>query len=99
MNKTIVIKDCVAGTISNTEAVALKIELQNALVNFDVVTLDFSEVKVVTSSFLNSSLGEVVSNMGIENLKGRLNIKNCSSQLASVIAAYMTSLKNVKLQS
>ena len=98
MNKTIIIKDCVSGTISNTEAIALKIELQNALLSFDVVTLDFSDVKVITSSFLNSSLGDVVSLIGIENLKGRLNIKNCSSQLASVISAYMTSLKNTKLQ-
>ncbi len=91
--KIIVIKDAVLGTFSNADAVPLRILMEDSLKNRDSVVLSFDGVHTLTSSFLNSSIGEIVDSFGFDTLKGRVSLTNYTPSVASVITNYINDLK------
>jgi hypothetical protein len=55
-----------------------------ALASNETVILDFSEVKYATQFFIQALIGEALKRFG-EDAAGRLEFRNCSQQLKSVI--------------
>lgn len=55
-----------------------------ALTNGDKVIIDFSDVKYATQSFIHVLIGEALKRFGDEALN-RIEFRNCSQQLKSVI--------------
>ena len=93
-NKKIIgIKDVVLGTFSYDDAVPLRMLMEESLKNGDSVVLSFDGVHTLTSSFLNSSIGEIVDSFGFDTLKGRVSLTNYAPSFASVITSYINDLK------
>lgn len=97
MNKTtIIFKDIVPGTLTNADALALFICMDKAFSNGDIVVLSFSEIHSLTTSFLNSCIGEIIDKYGFDALKGRLSLVDYTSTVAKLVTQYIADLKNTK---
>jgi hypothetical protein len=95
MNKqTIIIKDTVASTLSNADAMPLKLALDQALKNGTSVILSFEGIRSISSSFLNSSIGDIVDSYGFDVLKNRITITHYTPTLADVIKKYISDLRD-----
>ena len=90
------IKQVSTGTLSNTDGLNLKIELCKVLSRNDAVVLSFAGVGAISSSFLNSSLGEIVDDFGIDTLKNKIRITNYTPTIAEFIRKYMKDLTLLK---
>jgi hypothetical protein len=84
--RTIELKPGVAGFAEDKDqAKTLRIEtLLPALERGEYIVLDFRQVKYATQSFIHALLGETLYKYG-ENLLDRVEFKNCTPQLQSVI--------------
>lgn len=58
------------------DAKVLYEEMKNLLSKHEVITLDFSGLKIVSSSFLSGSIGLLVKEMTVENIKQKIILKN-----------------------
>ena len=87
------IKSITKATFSNADGLSLKTAISNALVDGNSVVLSFSNIDSVSSSFLNSSLGDIIDNFGFDVLKNRIKITNYTSHLATIINKYISDLK------
>ena len=97
MNKTIIIiKDLVPGTLTNADAMALFVCMDNAFSKGDTVVLSFNEIHSLTTSFLNSSIGEIIDKYGFETLKGRLSLKDYTPSVAKLVTQYISDIKATK---
>ena len=91
---TVILKDLVKGTITNNDAVPLKVLMDNVISDGGALVISFNEIALISTSFLNSSFGEIIEKYGYEVLKGRVTITNYSSELAAVIKKYVEDFKD-----
>ncbi len=89
----IIIKDITSGTLSNIDGLTLKLAIDSALNSSDIVMLSFESISSISSSFLNSSIGEIIEKYGFEVLKNRIKITNYTSNLALFIKNYIANLR------
>ncbi|WP_223653382.1 STAS-like domain-containing protein [Hymenobacter psoromatis] len=83
------------GTISNIDGLALLVAVKNALAEFNnAVSIDFQGVIAFSSSFLNSSIGALCEEMGIDVLH-RLRIINCSPAALKQLRTYIADTKEI----
>ncbi|MBL0911941.1 MAG: STAS-like domain-containing protein [Bacteroidia bacterium] len=83
----------VNGTYTNSEGESLFKELDKYLSGGQSVTIDFTDCHAVSSSFLNSSIGEIFMKYGYDSLKGRIGIVNSTKSQKKQISDYITYLK------
>jgi hypothetical protein len=96
MNKiVIVVKDLVKGTSTNSEALPLFHAIDSAFGLNKTVTLSLKDCSAMSSSFLNSSIGEIIEKYGIDNLKGRLSIIDYTPVTAKIFKNYIESCKKL----
>ena len=94
MNKEkLIIRDITSSTLTNSDGLSLKIAIDSALSNADVVVLSFEAIGTISSSFLNSSIGEIIDKYGFEILKDRVMITNYTPTIASFIQKYINDLR------
>jgi hypothetical protein len=93
--KTLVIKNLVTGTSTNTEAVALYVEMKKSADLGDCFTLSFAGIDYVSSSFLNSSVGEFIETYGFDMFAKNVKFTDCNKDLASMIKSYVTKIKTL----
>lgn len=93
--KTLVIKNLVTGTSTNTEAVALYVEMKKSADLGDCFTLSFAGIDYVSSSFLNSSVGEFIETYGFDMFVKNVKFTDCNKDLASMIKSYVTKFKTL----
>lgn len=93
--KTLVIKNLVTGTSTNTEAVALYVEMKKSADLGDCFTLSFAGIDYVSSSFLNSSVGEFIETYGFDMFVKNVKFTDCNKDLASMIKSYITKFKTL----
>lgn len=92
---TLVIKKLVTGTSTNSEAVALYVEMKKRADLGDCFTLSFARVDYVSSSFLNSSIGEFIETYGFDTFAKNVKFTDCNKDLASMIKSYVTKFKTL----
>lgn len=92
---TINVMDVVDGTSMNAHAVPLFIEMDKAIQSDKIVVLSLKNAPAFSSSFLNSSVGELVSKYGFDSLKGRLKIVDHTPVLGEIFKNYLVNLKEV----
>lgn len=80
-------------TITNSDAVGLCIAMKNAILNGDAIVLSFHGVTTLTTSFLNSSIGEIIEEFGFDALKGRLSLVDYTPAIGKAITDYISNLK------
>ena len=87
------IKNITSGTITNADALPLKLEMDKALKQDNSVVLSFKGIELTSTSFLNSSLGEMVEQHGFEALKGRFSLAHITPELKSFITKYLDDMR------
>jgi hypothetical protein len=90
---TIIVKDITSGTLTNIDGLNLRVAIDASLASGDSVLLSFSGIHTISSSFLNSSLGEIFDKYGNDVLKSRIKITNYTPPLAGAITKYVNDLK------
>ena len=85
----IIVKDLSVGTLSNADGVALRIAIDAALSNGDSVIISLEEINTISSSFLNSSIGEIIDSHGFDVLKNKIKITHYTPSLSLIIKKYI----------
>lgn len=64
--------------VSAEEGDRINARILLALEKFNVVILDFSDIKIITTAFLNSAIGQLYKKYSSEDLSQRLKLLNVS---------------------
>ena len=89
--KTLILKDIVNNSGSNIEGATLFNYLQQAFLNREALLLQIDSDLSLSSSFLNSSIGEFLDNYGLSSFKQTVKFKGSKKQylrLADYIQKY-----------
>src|SRR4051812_37263920 len=92
--KTLILSSIVNGTSTNFEALALYLELRKSAENKEAVTLSFAKISHVSSSFLNSSIGQIMEEYGFEYFAKNVKFVNCTTSVAIRIKDYVSKYKS-----
>lgn len=93
----VIVKDVTASTLSNSDGVQLQFVIDNSLAEGNSVILSFHDVHTISSSFLNSSLGNIIDKYGFDTLS-RIKIIDYTSSIASFIKKYISDMKTLSVQ-
>ena len=88
-SQTIIVKDICKGTFTNADGVALYCAISKVLSASGNVVLSFNGIDALSSSFLNSSIGNIIDEKGIDVLKNRIKITHYTPTLAEAIKKYV----------
>lgn len=91
--KTIVLRDLVAGTSTNVEAIPAFLKLDNVISNNERAIVSFIGVNSMSSSFLNSLFGELIDKYGYERVINSFELKNCTKFNARLLKDYLVNYK------
>lgn len=86
---TIKLMDCVSGTSTNAEGLGLSLKLIPELKAGNTVKLSLDGCTPMSSSFLNSSFGEVVEELGMDVIKRQLRLVDYKPSEAKQIKGYL----------
>ena len=86
--------DIVEGTATNVQGCILRYQLEKHIQNEDKVILSLMEATPLSSSFLNSSLGELIDNYGYEKIANSLSFKNVTKFNGATLKKYFEYHKN-----
>lgn len=93
----IFVSDIVSSTYSNTDGFSLFLAIDNALKNNDVITISFRDITSLSSSFLNSSFGELYEKYDHAILKKRVLISDYTPSVLNMIKDYITRLQSFSI--
>lgn len=91
--ETIIISQVAQSTLSNVDGYTLKARIDSVLSTGSSVILSFDSVVTISSSFLNSSIGEIIDQYGFEILRDRVKITNYTPSIAKAIKNYISDLR------
>lgn len=94
--KTIVLKNIVRNSSSNEEGLILFNILQDAYLNKEQILLDVDANLIMSSSFLNTSIGSFLDNYGLSEFKETFKFKGSKNQFQR-LNSYITSYKELYL--
>lgn len=83
------VMDCVGGTSTNTEGLKLFYSISNVINNGEAVKLSLDGCTPMSSSFMNSSFGELVDKYGIQKVKENLSLVDFKPSQAKEIKNYL----------
>lgn len=89
MDITIKLMDHVAGTSTNAEGYSLYIVLSNEIGKGSLIKLSLEGATPMSSSFLNSSFGDLVDQFGIDKVKSSIRLINYQRSEAERIQKYL----------
>lgn len=94
--ETIILKNLVTDSSSNDQGLVLFSILSKAYNNKQTVILDIDNNQSLSSSFLNSSVGEFLELYGLEAFKAHIKFKGSQSQFKK-ISTYLDSFSETYL--
>lgn len=87
--------DVVSGTSTNADGLALFLALNKIIVANNSVSIDLTDATPLSSSFLNSSIGELIDKYGIDKIKQNIFYNNASKSMFNNIKNYYTLLESI----
>jgi hypothetical protein len=96
MNTTIDLMSVVSGTSTNTEGLTLFTRLSNEINAGHQIKLSLSAATAMSSSFMNSSFGELVDKYGIEKVREAIRLINYTPSHAQHIKSYLDMVASYK---
>ncbi len=90
----IIVKDVVPSALSNMDGVQLHAAMDKNLNAGYSVILSFNGINVVSSSFLNSSLGNITDKYGFDILS-KIRLVDYTSTIATYVKNYISDLKTL----
>ncbi len=91
---TISLNSIVSNTETNTEGIKLFCVISKAIKDDKLIILEIDSDMALSSSFLNSALGEIIDNYSLDILKSYLKIKSSRTQFDR-INSYLTKYNNI----
>jgi hypothetical protein len=88
------VKDVTISTLSNIDGVALQSAIDSALSSDCSVILSFHDINTISSSFLNSSFGNIIDTHGFDVLS-KIKIVDYTASIASFLKNYISDLKSL----
>ena len=93
----LVVKEFVSNAFSNEQALILKEQIKNNLVESEKLILDFQGISQYTTLFFNFSTGYFIKKMGKESYDNQFELQNLSELGVSTYThSYNNSLRDVK---
>jgi len=89
--ETYILSDLVSDTYTNASGYTLYTFLEKHIASDDKVELSFKGASPTSSSFLNSSFGELIEKYGFDKFKAHLKLSDLSKSQASVLKRYFIS--------
>ena len=90
----ILLSSIVSNTDTNTEGIKLFCVISKAIKDNDLLIIEIDSNMSLTSSFLNSALGEIIDNYSLDILKSSLKIVSSKTQFDR-INSYLTKYNNI----
>lgn len=90
----ILVKDIVNETISNASGYTLYLQLKEPVKSRTPLRLSFKDCMVTSSSFLNSSIGALIEEFGVEQVKQVITPVGMTQFQAQVLRKYITSFRS-----
>lgn len=87
--------DCVTGTSTNVEGVSLFVQLSKIIDEGNYVRLSLSNITPLSSSFLNSSFGELLDKYGFDKIKESVVLTDYRMKDAMKIKNYLEEIKSL----
>lgn len=81
-------------TLSNADGLLLFNEMDKLLTNGDSVLISLANINTISSSFLNSSFGEIVMKYDSSILTNRVKITHYTPNIAKVLTKYLSDLRH-----
>jgi len=97
MNTTIKVKDISDNTTSNNSGSNLFMVLNNCLKNNEQIEVSFEGVRTISSSYLNSSIGELFDIYGVENVKSKIRFVQLDPVIKSLLIDYINNYSKLHL--
>lgn len=95
--KTIKVKDITNGTFTNEDGLSVYNAIDSAISEKDSIILSFEGITSLSSSFLNSSFGEIIEKFGFDFLKNKIKITKYTPQLSILIMNYIKSYSKTEI--
>lgn len=92
---TLKVSHIVIGTSTNSQGFILFTELDKYLCKNEIVIIDIENIDYFSSSFLNSSFGELIAKHGKEKVKKTLRFTNYKQSVLDIIVKYINELNLV----
>ncbi len=83
-----ILKDLVKDTYTNASGASLSIQLSEFLNRGQQVCISFKDSTPISSSFFNSSFGELIETYGYDNVKYNLKLVDVSTSQAKLLRLY-----------
>jgi len=83
------LKDIISETYTNTSGFALFTILNNNFSKEDKICISFKETSPISSSFYNSSIGELIEIHGFENVKSKLKFTDLSKPQFQILTRFL----------
>lgn len=94
--KKIVLNDLVDGTSTNANALPFFMELKQALAEGLELEVSFEGCPAPSSSFLNSSIGEILDTYGYDRFKQYIRLTHLRPTAANILKEYILGFKNME---
>jgi hypothetical protein len=88
------IQNICLSTLSNSDGLLFYNELDNILSKGDIALISFANINTISSSFLNSSFGEIVTKYDYSVLRNRIKITHFTPKIAKVVVKYLDDLRH-----
>lgn len=89
----ILLRETVNETFTNASGHALYLVLKEHFEAGQPLELSFKDATITSSSFLNSCIGSLIEEYGVETVKQRLHPKDMSPTQAMLLRKYMSSFR------
>ncbi len=96
MKELINVSEIIDGTTSNDDGMKLFIALKLYLDKSVIVVLSLKDSGSMSTSFLNSSLGEIISIYGYNFFKNHIRIVDYTNSQIRIISRYIEKVKQLK---
>ncbi len=94
MDTIITLMDCVSGTSTNVEGYTLFTLLSKEIEKNNIVKLSLKDSTPMSSSFMNSSFGELVDKYGLDKFRDHVRLINYTPSHAERIQKYIQMLRS-----
>jgi len=94
--QNIQVTDIVQATTTNADAMPLYLLLKKEMTDDTCIVLSFRDATPLSSSFLNTAIGNLVDDFGLDYVKAHLKIVQCSKSVFDALKRYFDNLARVQ---
>ncbi len=88
--------DVVQATTTNADAMPLYLLLKKEMMDDTCIVLSFKDSTPLSSSFLNTAIGNLVDDVGLDYVKAHLKIVQCSKSVFDTLKRYFDNLAKMQ---